>query len=314
MLINPFDCLFVCLFDLDRAYEESKDGDVSTWFDFESNACRVLPHKLLSLIRIYYPREEDGSVYYPPPFSDLGGAYPLEFVNLAGDSCTKEAEKHARAGAIECFEQHSGGVDLFPDYLEVGHGSPHYCTKDGIKADVNPDYCPYIFFGPNRGKYRHPHIAFSAVEVYLSNLLMPDKCGTKWDDSNYPMQIDTTVAFPFMSDTQPSGVLTDPQQPTIDDTGMWIWPGPEGTKKKPVSGNFAVELITITSDASEDTTTTTNDMEDTEEETEFSESADMGHEPHHHPHSHEVEDSAGVMVGNTFLVATMMSLVAALLV
>jgi hypothetical protein len=166
-----------------RSYQEGKGGDIADWFDFNANACRVLPHKLLSLIRIYYPREEDGSVYYPPPFSDLGGAFPLEFVNLAGESCKKEAEKHSTAGKLDCFEDHSGDVALYPDYLEVGHGSPHYCTVDGKAADVNPDYCPYIFFGPNRGKYRHPHIAFSAVEVYLSNLLMPDKCGATWDVS-----------------------------------------------------------------------------------------------------------------------------------
>ena len=96
----------------------------------------------------------------------------------------KEGEKHSTAGALDCFENHSGDVSLYPDYLEVGHGSPHYCTKEGIAADINPDYCPYIYFGPHRGKYRHPHIAFSAVEVYLSNKVMPDKCGTTWDDSN----------------------------------------------------------------------------------------------------------------------------------
>merc|ERR1712183_818927 len=112
---------------------------------------------------------------------------------------------------------------------------------EGITADINPDYCPYIYFGPHRGKYRHPHIAFSAVEVYLSNKVMPDKCGTAWDDSNYPAKYDTTVAFPYMSDMDDDmGV----QQPTID-TGMWIWPGPDGRKKKPVKGNFALELYTV---------------------------------------------------------------------
>jgi len=232
----------ISLAAVSNAYQEGKGGDITEWFDFDSNACRILPHKLLSLIRMYYPREEDGSVYYPPPFSDLGGDYPLEFVNLAGTSCAKEAEKHSTAGNLDCFEDHSGDVSLFPDYLEVGHGSPHYCTKAGKAADVNNDYCPYIFFGPNRGKYRHPHIAFSAVEVYLSNLIMPDKCNTDWDDSKYPAEVDTTVAFPYMSDVVSQGNLADPQQPTIDDEDMWIWPGPEGTKKKPVVGNFAVDL------------------------------------------------------------------------
>jgi len=235
----------ISLAALSRAYQDGEGGDVTEWFDFASNACRILPHKLLSLIRIYYPRDDDGKAYYPPPFSDLGGAYPLEFVNLAGESCDKETAKHSTAGNLICFEDHSGPVSLFPEYLEVGHGSPHYCTKAGKAADINDDYCPYIFFGPSRGKYRHPHIAFSAVEVYLSNMIMPDKCGTTWDDSNYPPPVDTTVAFPYMSDMD-----SDPQQPTIDDDGMWIWPGPEGYKKKPVVGNFALNLYaTNTTDA-----------------------------------------------------------------
>lgn len=226
-----------------RAYEEGAGGDLTTWFDFNSNACRILPSKLLSLIRMYYPREEDGSVYYPPPFSELGGGYPLEFVNLAGESCAKEGEKHSTAGKLDCFEDHSGAIDQYPDYLKVGHGSPHYCSTEAKDADVNDDYCPYIFFGPNRGQYRHPHIAFSAVEVYLANLALPEQCGTTWDDSKYPAAVDTTVAFPYMSDMDENGN----QQPTITD-GMWIWPGPEGTKKKPVVGNFANHLYTIEGD------------------------------------------------------------------
>jgi len=205
------------------------------------NGCD-LPNQFLFSFRTRR-RGDDGKAYYPPPFSDLGGAYPLEFVNLVGESCVKEGEKHSTAGKLDCFEDHSGDVSLFPEYLEVGHGSPHYCTKAGKAADVNNDYCPYIFFGPSRGKYRHPHIAFSAVEVYLSNMIMPDKCGTTWDDSNYPPPVDTTVAFPYMSDMD-----SDPQQPTIDDDGMWIWPGPDGYKKKPVVGNFAINLFATETD------------------------------------------------------------------
>ena len=46
--------------------------------------------------------------------------------------------------------------------------------------------------------------------------------------------------------------LETPQQPTIED-GMWIWPGPEGTKKKPVVGHFAVNLFTVEDDGNEET-------------------------------------------------------------
>jgi len=61
-----------------------------------------------------------------------------------------------------------------------------------------------------------------------------------------PAPVDTTVAFPYMSDIEGDDDLVNhPQQPTIDEDEMWIWPGPEGTMKKPVVGNFAVNLVTV---------------------------------------------------------------------
>ena len=169
----------------DRAYHEKTGGDVSEWFDYDQNACRILPTKLLKIIRAYFPREANGDVYYPPPYSVAGGSYPLEFANLSGGSCADAASKHPDAGALDCFEDHSGdAASLFPDAVEVGYGTPHYCSEEGAAAGVSSDYCPYISFGPNRGRYRHPHIAYSALETYLANKIMPDKCGPTWDDSN----------------------------------------------------------------------------------------------------------------------------------
>ena len=63
--------------------------------------------------------------------------------------------------------------------------------------------------------------------------------------SRSPPAVDTTTAFPFMSDIDSDDVLVHPQQPTLDEEGMWIWPGPDGYKKKPVIGNFAVNLVTV---------------------------------------------------------------------
>jgi hypothetical protein len=167
-----------------RAYNEGADGAIASWFDFDQSACRILPSVLLRLIRLYYPRQADGSVYYPPPFSAAGGAYPLEFVNLSPETCEAEKAKNPNDGELICFEDHSGDMSQYPDYLEVGHGSPHYCSKDVWAAGANKDWCPYIFFGPNRGKYRHPHIAFAALQTYLAEKVMPDKCNSTWDDSN----------------------------------------------------------------------------------------------------------------------------------
>lgn len=235
---------------LTRAYHDGGFGEVASWFDYEQNACRILPTALLPMIRKYFPRDMDGKASYPPPFTTEGGPgatgnttypYPLEFVNLVGEGCTKEQEKFPSA---DCYETHSSGSpDDYPDYLDnTGHGSPHYCTPEGMAADVNKDWCPYIFFGPNRGKYRHPHIAFAAVETWLANKVIPEECGPTWDDNDgkdYPFTPDNSVAFPKMATVE--GHDDDPKQPALTDKGAFIWPGDEGTKRKPTPGLFIVE-------------------------------------------------------------------------
>jgi len=235
---------------LTRAYYSGTCGDVQDWFDYEQNGCRVLPNVLLPMIRKWFPREDDGSVGYPPPFTTDGGPggpddttypYPLEYVNLVGDSCTNEQGKFLSA---VCYENHSDGdISDYPDYLEKGHGSPHYCTVGGINADVNKDWCPYIFFGPKRGKYRHPHVAFSVMETWLANQVMQDKCFPTWDENDgkdYPYTPnDNSVAFPMMSNVEE--YPDDPKQPTLTDAGKFIWPGAEGTKAKHVPGEFVIE-------------------------------------------------------------------------
>jgi len=237
---------------LTRSYNAGLFGDPADWFNYDQNACRIMPHVLLTMIRHYFPRNPDGTASYPPPFTKEGGTggpngeadypYPLEYVNLVGERCSKEQEKWPSA---QCYEAHSGGnIFDYPTYLDPGHGSPHYCTPEAMDAQINKDWCPYIFFGPKRGKYRHPHIAFAAVETWLSNKVMPDKCGSTWDENDgetYPYTPDNSVAFPMMSNVERSstGGRGDPQQPTIDVCGMWVWPNPRvGVKRKAVEGSF----------------------------------------------------------------------------
>lgn len=236
---------------LTRAYYEADEG-AEEWFDYEQNGCRVLPHKLLSMIRKYFPRgvKPNNQPDYPPPFTEEGGVggydgsnvisypYPLEFVNLVGASC--QAEKGKFPTAVCCTT--SECENDYPGYLKAGHGSPHYCSESAKTADVNNDWCPYIFFGPNRGKYRHPHIAFAAVETWLANKVMGE-CGPTWDDNDgadYPFTPDNSVAFPEMEFV--SGYKTDPKQPrTSNDEQRFFWPGAEGSKRKSVKGVFVIE-------------------------------------------------------------------------
>ena len=52
-----------------------------------------MPNVLLTMIRKYFPRDDDGKASYPPPFTNEGGPgadgttypYPLEWVNLVGE-------------------------------------------------------------------------------------------------------------------------------------------------------------------------------------------------------------------------------------
>lgn len=234
---------------LTRAYYDGGFGMVKDWFDYDQNGCRVLPSALFPMIRNWFPRDGEGPVPYPPPFTEEGGPglpggetypYPLEYVNLVGESCANEQNKFPSA---QCYEQHSGGtIDDYPEYLKPGHGSPHYCSYGAMDADVNKDWCPYIFFGPKRGKYRHPHIAFAAVETWLANKVMPDKCGPTWDDNDgatFPYTPDNSVAFPKMAKVP--GYPDDPKQPALKADGAFIWPGDEGNKRKATKGNFVIE-------------------------------------------------------------------------
>lgn len=235
---------------LTRAYHDGGFGDVTTWFDYAQHGCRVLPSVLLPMIRKYFPRDADGKASYPPPFTADGGVgdkngisypYPLEYVNLVGDTCIQEQTKFPTA---ECYEVHSSsnGVDDYPSYLKPGHGSPHYCSVEAMDADVYKDWCPYVFFGPKRGKYRHPHIAFAAVEVWLAKHALPDQCGETWDDNDgkdFPFTPSHSVAFPKMAKVE--GHEADPKQPKITSSGGFIWPGDEGTKRKAAPGVYVID-------------------------------------------------------------------------
>jgi len=229
-----------------------------TWFDFPTTGCRITTSVLFDCLRTFYPRTTPGEVLkYPPPFTKEGGDYQLEFVNKVGESCASEKLKFP---STICFEEHSGGgPENYPDYIKQG-GGPHYCSKIAVEADANDGWCPYLFFGPNRGQYRHPHIAYAALETYIAHLVIPDKCGTAWDDSRFPAAVDTTVAWPVETEVTEKtnnqadfqdNVLPSPNQPKTvrrrigksskSNKGKltFVWPNENGFQKKPVIGQFS---------------------------------------------------------------------------
>jgi hypothetical protein len=173
--------------------------DIQTWFNYDQHQCLIMPDILLGFLRRYYPRNEFGANAFP---SDTDP-----------DSTT---------------------------YYELGFPSPqgpHYCTDAFIEADHWKDFCPYVFEGENAGKYQHPHISLTAVEQYLANMVMPDKCGEEWQPIKgvYPESSfrDTSIVFPVME----SDDLT--AQPMVP----YTWPGTPDRKRKAPLGTFPLYLV-----------------------------------------------------------------------
>lgn len=155
-----------------------RDGlfSMEDMFDYENFECRVIPNVLFQMVRNYFPRTEGEIIDYPPPIVPEGGDFQYEFPSGRG---------------LENQE---------PPYEP---GPPHWCTEEMLATGHWDGVCPYIFEGPDAGKYRHPHIAYAALEVYLANQTMPDKCATTWLQNN-PWFLDedrlpTDTPFPVMS-------------------------------------------------------------------------------------------------------------------
>ena len=89
---------------------------------------------------------------------------------------------------------------------------------------------------PN-GTYVHGHLIFASVQQWIANKYNPDTCAAAWDDSLYPSEPDTSIAFPRMiGDTVPKGDYPKPAVP-------FEWPGPEGRKSKNVVYHFVTRLV-----------------------------------------------------------------------
>jgi len=112
----------------------------------------------------------------------------------------------------------------------------------------------------------HPHIAYADLSQYISHLVMPEKCGTAWDDSTFPAAVDTTMAWPVETEISvksnnnadfDNNVLPSPPQPKTIRRQVgksskahkgkltFVWPDNNGFKKKPVIGQFANSVYVV---------------------------------------------------------------------
>ena len=102
--------------------------------------------------------------------------------------------------------------------------------------------CPYVFVGPDAGKYRHPHIAFAALEVYLANRAMPETCAPTWLQNNPGFldehRVRTDTPFPVMTNDEfgKDSVENWVGQPVLP----WVYDS--GTAKA-VDGTFSSAIL-----------------------------------------------------------------------
>ena len=124
-----------------------------------------------------------------------------------------------------------------------------------LRRKILGDFCPYVHTGANSGKYRHPHLALAALELWIANQCMPEKCLAEWLDSpngeGYAMDGTkaTSITWCDMDDN------TDPMaQPSVsyawpneDAASLFpgygqLYPTDECTSTKPAPGLYATEF------------------------------------------------------------------------
>mmetsp|Transcript_55432 Transcript_55432/g.60050 ORF Transcript_55432/g.60050 Transcript_55432/m.60050 type:complete len:476 (+) Transcript_55432:107-1534(+) len=219
-------------------------------FDYDSSDCRIIPDVLFQMVREYFPRTEEGvAVEYPPPIVPEGGDYQYEFP--AGNGLENQAPPYAG-------------------------GPPHWCTQEMTDSGHWDGVCPYVYLGPDAGKYRHPHIALAALEVYLAHRVMPDQCKSTWLENNPDFldadRVTSDTPFPVMSNDE-----TDNDPTTVEN---WLgqpvlpWNYTSGAARPGVKAMYAedtVQLLNLEED--------NNDADDTDAPPPATDNSDVGTDP-----------------------------------
>merc|ERR1740138_1339753 len=141
------------------------EEDVCDWFADDSSLAAVdecsIPKSVMDRLVIQTFGTDDGFIKFTPPkiLDDLPPSdpkstyYKYEYLD----------------DPIACADGNCRG--------------PHYCSKEAADADIWGDFCPYIHTGEDSGKYRHPHLALAAFELWIANKCNPAKCPTTWLES-----------------------------------------------------------------------------------------------------------------------------------
>jgi len=217
---------FVPLAAVKNAYNDCSK-DACEWFDFDTSGCNIPKSKLDELT--YESFGVNGTIQFQPPILIDGVPsstyYRLEYL---GESPA-------------CDDGNCRG--------------PHYCSKEAADADIWGDFCPYVHTGENSGLYRHPHLALAALELWIANKCMPEKCPSKWLDSpagqEYGSDKKTSTSITWSEMIDNSDPMSQPIVPyQWPNAGDGLYPGKElydGKRIKPAAGSYVTELVALPS-------------------------------------------------------------------
>lgn len=210
---------FVTLNAVKKGYNQCTQDICTEWYDFETNGCNIKPSKLDELVYSYFG--SDNKIQFGPPKLTSDGQpsdfyYELEYLCGDGSNCR----------------------------------GPHYCSDEVATEDVWGDFCPYVHTGENAGQYRHPHIALAALELWIANTCMPEKCPSEWLNSPNGQEYgngstSTSITWADMADNDDP--ISQPKVPyKWPNEGKGIFVGHElydGLLIKKAKGSYVTEFV-----------------------------------------------------------------------
>jgi len=193
---------FVPLAAVKNAYGTCGSKDIcKNWFHFETSGCNIQKSVLDKLVYEYFG--DGDTIKFQPPIL-LDGEPSSTYFRL----------------------EYGGEQPACTDGICRG---PHYCSADVEGQPIWGDFCPYVHTGENSGKYRHPHLALAALELWIANQCMPDKCASEWllspNGEDYAADPKTSTSISWCEMKDEYDPISQPKVPYQWSTVGGIFPG-----------------------------------------------------------------------------------------
>jgi hypothetical protein len=208
---------------------KSKDEDPCTWFDVNTNGCNIQKSVLDRLV--YKNFGKDDKIKWEPP------------ILLKDDDDDGELRPSNTYYRLEYIDQ---GTACDDSNCRGGH----YCSVEAAKADIWGDFCPYVHTGKNAGLYRHPHLAFAALELWIVSQCNVG-CPSEWLESpnavGYGKDLATSTSITWSEMMDNDDPISQPKVPyEWPNSGKGLFPGFELYDDMPyrmATGSYVTEYL-----------------------------------------------------------------------